>query len=228
MRTRPSRAGLVGLAISLVGAAPPDAGSPSEISFAEQAFGGWRAKAVTKVEYEVDANRKGPFPYARDVVCEVQRNGMAVWLDRKGRYSIDLSGENPSADEENSDFGKLNVRSLRIDRIPYEAKAVQTVYARRKFGDVDYPPVEGDGIMLPVFGGYVAVRRNPSEPWLEITQLIPELLRARTVRIGHGRQVDGRVPRIYHLTLSLAELRPALKWCEGQVQSEAAYRFRAR
>jgi hypothetical protein len=213
------------LALGLIAATAGGPEPASEIVFAERAFAGWAAAAATSVEYERDSRRGGPFPYVGDVRCRIVRNGMTVALDRKGRFAVNLSGEDPRADEENSSFSTTNIRFLRLDGVPYEAKAVQTLHAQRKFRNFDYPRFENDDIILPVFSGHIAVRRRPDEPWLDIVTLLPQLIRGTSLRIGHGRMADGRVPRIDHLDVPLAGLREALIWCEGQIVSEAAYRL---
>jgi hypothetical protein len=209
-------------------AAAPSEERLSEIKFAEQRFGGWDSEALTQVDYDRPAEGKPTYPYVRDVQCRIRRNGMAVTTNRSSIVNVALSGEDPSGDEDNRNFSTPNIRSLRIDRIHYEAKGVDTLHFRRKFSGVPYPVVENEDVILPIFGGHVAIRQRSDEPWLHIVSLLPRMLSARSLEIGHAHIVDGRLTREYRLTVPLAGLREALLWCERQVGSEAAYRFPAR
>jgi hypothetical protein len=215
------------IATALAASAPvqPE-GRPETIEIGARRFGGWQAKAETEVDYgRVPGDSS--LPSVREVRCQVATNGLTLRLDRLGEVGIGFGGDDPKAnDEYNRSFSTGSVRWIAIDGKRLQVKVVHTGYPRWKFDDVAYPRHDDDDVILPVFSGHLAVRSDSSDPWLHVSTLLGRLMRAHTLTIGHGHQIDGRVPRVYAVDVPLSGLRDALLWCQRRIDSAAAYRFR--
>ncbi|MGZ8349416.1 MAG: hypothetical protein ACXWU2_05255 [Allosphingosinicella sp.] len=206
--------------------AAADQAVPEEIPFAQATFDGWRAEAITDVEVRAFAGSKRPLPVVGEIRCTVSRDGLSVHINRRGAFSIFFAAGETQTDADRPLYGDQQIRSLRLGRTDYDVTSVQTLYFPWRFRDVSYPGDDGTDTLLPIFQGHVAVRRGREAPWLHITSLLDDLIEARSVRIGYGEEIDGRVPAIHYLTVPLTGLGPALSWCEQQLESDNAYRLR--
>ena len=109
----------------------------------------------------------------RDIACTIETNGLHVYLSRSGKLDLDVGGTD-HGDENQSGFGTLNVTGLDLGAKNYSAKGVEVGHANRKFPDVTYPDPEAGSIILSDFRGYLAVRRGPDGPWLNLEALLDE------------------------------------------------------
>ncbi|MBV9930571.1 MAG: hypothetical protein JO013_06480 [Alphaproteobacteria bacterium] len=214
----------VAAAATMAASSAPAAEPGDPIQFATARYGGWTATATTYVEYG-RIKENASLPAVRDVRCSVSRNGLAIGLDRDGNFSVNLAGDDATADEDNRVFSTVNVRWLKLDGRRLDVKVVQTLYHRWKLNGVPYPHVDGEEVILPVFSGHLMVRTGPRDPWFHISSLIDDLANGQTLTVGHGKTIDDRIPRVYAFTVPLEGLKPALTWCGQQVESEAAYRL---
>lgn len=196
---------------------------PERVPVGTARFGAWRAEAVTEVDQRQVEGADRPLPVVREVRCRASTRNMWVGTDRRGRFAVYFHGD---GDTDDTNFGLTDVRALRLGGVAWQAMAVQTLTFRWRFEDVTYP--DREDVILPLFQGYLAVRRGPRHPWIEVATLLDELMAAPSVRIGFGRMIDEHIEPLTWRTVSLRGLREALLWCERQLHSDRAYRLHQR
>ena len=206
--------------IHLIGFAIAAQDIPDRIPVGTARFGAWQVEAETEVDRQQVEGADRPLPVVREVRCRATTRNMWVGTDRRGRFAIYFTGD---GDDDETNFGLTEVRSLRLDGVDYQSRAVQTLSFPWRFLDVVYPDREDR--VTPIFGGYLAVRRRPNHPWVDLATLLDELMAGRSLRLGFGQQIDNRVGPLTYRTVSLHGLREALLWCERQLGSDRAYRL---
>jgi hypothetical protein len=200
-----------------------------ELIFARSSDKGCSLEATTRFDLRRYESPPAQLPVVDEVQCRIARNGMQVHLDRRGRINIRLGGELSAGPEgEERSFIWAQVRRIRLDGIPYESRVRQTLYFPWRFNDVTYPTIPDEDIILPVLQGHLEVRRGPEFPWLPLEGLTESLLNGRTLEIGYADLVDEKLGPISWFRVPLQGLRRSVSWCQNQIESPEAYRFKGR
>ncbi len=197
---------------------------PRDAPFAATRIQNWQAKA--KVDWRTG---RANLPELTNITCEVETNGLYVRLDRIGQILVQPHGVSEiGEDGDERNISVLSVRSIRLDRVSYAAKAMSILYLPWRFTDIDYPREENDDVILPVFRGYLAVSRTQDGPWLPLSSLLDQLAVGSELDLGYRDPAaeDPQKARILHMRVKLAGLDRALRWCQAQFASDRAFRVR--
>ena len=213
-------------ALALAQAAQPPAEVPNEVTFAGYDLNGWRIEAVTYVETWADDERRR-FPVARNVRCQMSRDGLIVDTDRTGRSRVNIIR---IWDDGRRSFGNLSIRALRIGRVNYDARGINTGHGPYRFLDVDYPSPDFAMVLTSQFSGYLAVRRRGTRTWFSTDHLLDDMFRARSLRVTYRFRPDGDEDRwsLANYTIPLDGLAAVFERCRAEIASEAALRLRPR
>jgi len=104
-----------------------------------------------------------------------------------------------------------------------------------QFSNLDYPRMEGDGIITGGWRGHPALRKSPDQPWLHLSRFYERLVAAKKIAWGFKSRdwtvvdrnvAENRLPRAWQTTrypIDNAGLQNAVSWCARQVSSDAAY-----
>lgn len=104
-----------------------------------------------------------------------------------------------------------------------------------EFTNVRYPVLKQDGIIIPIWRGIEAVRKDESQPWLNLKLFYDRLITAKDVAWGFKSRdwkvVDRNEPanqlpegwQQKRYRIDNSGLQEAVSWCAGQVVADAAY-----
>jgi hypothetical protein len=212
----------------LLGTAPPGPperpDAPPRLELGEATVGGWSVQAWTEVNREPDP------PEVQNVACEMERD----WLQLR---SFELGGLAISFGR--GAFDSHRIRRLVIDRVQWEYRWVAGTEATRHFTDLVYPrlpePPSNCGLTghaailygpcIPIEYGARQVRRPGTPHWFFLDVVAPDLVAARSLRVGYRDEDDPPAAPLHWKSLSLSGLDRALAWCRAAVTSARARRL---
>ncbi|WP_380878135.1 hypothetical protein [Sphingomonas sp. DBB INV C78] len=185
--------------------------SPAEAEIFEYArsnVNGWGLKARTIVRTRSD------IPYIDDIMCQIQKSGITIYVNRSDNMKLDIRGSDRA-----EDFAAPEIRGLKIGSRTYEAMGVETSGRRWTLDGVKYPD-QGD--IIPIWKGYLAFRKDPSRPWLNVNSLIPDLIEIDSLIVSY-KSMSGN-PR--SVKLDISGMGNAIKQCQEEIESNEAFRRR--
>lgn len=226
---------VIGVAGAIVVARPATAVAQhaDSFDFAVTRRAAWSLKATTSVNWNTD--RPDVPPTISSVSCrgespqmdfEVNDAADVAWLGIRFLGQVKPDGEQ---DEITLTGDHL---WLYIDGTRWE---YANIYARpSEFSNIKYPGPY-DGIIMPVWRGYHAIRMANSDPWMNIRVLYDRIINARTLEWGYKSRnwsdvnytiPENRLPsdwKTRRYKIDNTGLKQAVKWCAGQIISKAAY-----
>jgi hypothetical protein len=208
------------LAIAAQAAAPAaqptaNSGSPfHNLVFARESRDGWSLQAINVFE------ERGGVPIINRMLCRAEREGVQMETWRQGGVSIMFGGPIRRDNRERILRGS-RLRALVVDGIAYEVEPRADGSRTDRYTDVAYPDSQ---IVYPPDEMFfnLAVKRQDSALWLDISSLTDELIGAERVRVGF--QVEDGAP-LFWLDVPMTGLNGALVWCQAAMASPAALRF---
>lgn len=202
----------------------------AEETFASTTIGSFELQAETEIDLE-DGQ-----PYIGNVTCYAASEDISFSVDREGRLTwlhFSFVGETDE-DGNRPDLALLGDGIwLYVDGHRFEYRNIGT--PTRQFRDYEYrADPDDDGIMLPVWHGYQAVRERDSAPFMHMSRIYEQVIAARRLEWGFKSRdwkvVDRTVPgnqlpegwETRRYPINKDRLIEALEWCTRQVVSEAA------
>jgi hypothetical protein len=220
--------GLIAAAVLVLGQTQPIPSAqslPGEFDIGESSVEGWEVRAWT------DVDRSETPPVIRDIVCQIEKDGLELSISHYGgsRFVLTDWDEHDAHD----------ARRIAFDDAVWEYHWRPWDPASVQFADVPYPPpppppdetcgLGGHNLILygctHVEAGARLVRRTAEEPWMWLDSLTNELMRAHRMRIGY-RPADGEEGEMTWKEVPLAGLDQAIAWCRANMATDAARTLR--
>jgi hypothetical protein len=220
------RAPIALLALAATPDAPAAEAIPRTIDLAEAELSGWSLRAwvdVDRIDYP-----DGELPMIAAVGCEMEQVDGSLWLRLYSDSGVGLSFRD-------GEFDTRQITAVRIGETVWEYREDPP---DREFIDVEYPRPDpepprqardaGARIMVDtqpeVKVAAPRVRRSAGEPWFPLPTLVNELFETRSLHLTYSTEDEPAETR--EVEVSLAGLDQAQAWCEQQLRSDAARRFR--
>jgi hypothetical protein len=184
-------------------AAQASAGAPVPAEFVagRGALGGWRMEAVTVVYNEASP------PIIGNSLCTISGRGLRLVFPRAYGGSLEIGGHGLP-------FATSDIVAITLGGAVYEARMRPVAFMRARYSDVAYPADHVDPDAAGPVETALGVRRRPADPWLNIANLLDDLLEVRSIGIRY-RTRDGEASA----RLSVAGLGGAIHWCERAFDS---------
>ena len=202
---------------------PPPADVPDEARFASYRLGDWHIEAYTDVETWVHEGQR--YPVARNVRCVLTRDGLIIDTDRTGRTRVNIIRV---WDDGARAFSARNIHGLRLGRIDYRARGIDTSHGPYRFSDVTYPTPEFGAVLISQFSGYLAVQRGGDGPWISVDQLLDEMFRTSSLRVTYRVRSGENGWTLERHTIPLDGLSAAFERCGAEIASPNSLRLRQR
>lgn len=188
----------------LAAAAQPAAPPPAEFVAGRIRLGRWQAEAVTIVD-----SQSAP-PLIGGQRCTVTGRDLRLVLGGAPGRELELGGAG-------TPFAPSDIVAIALGEDVYETRMLPLSAHRNRFSDIDYPPDHVDPEAAAPIEDWLAVRRAPTEPWLNVAHLLPDLFEVRSIGIRY-RSGD----RLVRTRLSVTGLGEAISWCERVFDSARA------
>ncbi|MGW8138447.1 hypothetical protein ACWGNZ_22905 (plasmid) [Sphingomonas zeae] len=226
---------VIGVASAIVLARPATAiaQNADSFDFAVARTAAWSLKATTSVNWNTD--RPNALPTISSVSCrgespqldfEVNDAADVAWLGIRFLGQVKQDGEQ----DEITLIG--DHLWLYIDGTRWE---YANIYARpSEFSNIKYPGPD-DGIIMPVWRGYHAIRMANSDPWMNIRVLYDRIINAKKLEWSYKSRdwsnvnyaiPENRLPanwQTQRYKINNTGLKQAIKWCAGQITSKTAF-----
>lgn len=191
------------LAAALAAAAQGDASAPEpEFVAGRTALAGWRIEAVTVVNNEASP------PLIGNSRCTISGRGLRLVFPRAYGGSLEIGGHGLP-------FATSDIVAIELGGRVYEARMRPVSFVRARYADVAYPPDHVDPAAAGPVEMALGVRLRPADPWLNIANLLDDLLEVRAIGLRYRTRHGEARTRI-----SVARLGDAINWCERAFDSD--------
>jgi hypothetical protein len=226
--------GLPGAGAQQVARATSPASNQHEFEFAKGRVGKFELNASTQINWRDDA------PFIGETSCYASNSDISFVVGNAAQIQWITFGFYGPPDHA-GDRSQITLTGDRlwlfVDGRRYEYRNVPRLSDR--FSNYPYPraPDGSDAIILPIWHGYRAIRASATEPFMNMSVIYGDILRAKTLAWGFKsrdwKQVDRSVPennlprgwqrRRYRIDNE--DLSAAVEWCARAVTSDAARRL---
>ena len=193
----------------------------------------WTLTATTNVHWE-----RPPavgYPIVSGIECTGRSDQFGFTMNGSGDVSWLAVSFLGKADED----GEREQLALLGDRLWLYIDGQRWEYANipahsGEFSNIEYPPPESD-VILPLWRGHKAVRRNQDQPWINFNLLNHRLITAKRIEwsfksrdwtVVNKRESANQLPKNWKNTRYKVDnegLQDAILWCARQVSSKDAY-----
>lgn len=179
----------------------------------ENAFATFQSGAWTATAAFIGKDSYGP-----EYQCRISTLGATLW-QRRPYESGEMPAEWRLLEDERRRAERFEIRWIALNGKRCEVAALPW--------RLILPPDDEEGIVVMSDRLLLAVRVDPSAPWLPFTYLTLDMLGARSFEIGYSVEIDDQVHQARR-RISLAGFREAAKWCGRQLLRDRQHHVRVR